>query len=1193
MSSLPGSTTPTAPEFRAQPFVCGYLGPDTAGLWARLQAVAPTPVVVAHQDRYAGLAHSRAAGIETVEAGWCWGRYIGRTKRPSNSREAADDLGLSGFWRTAQGAVLHVDGLGFQDLYARTVGDTVYFANRMAPLAMLPARVTMDRDAWLRVFVMLGFTESRTPFREIRRLEAGESLDCVRGVVERKVALPSWLTAGARSSSWDEVTDAILAAMPAQAPDGVDIPLSGGLDSRILLLASRRLGLGPIRTWSTPHELGWDDDVRMAQAVAETVGVPWTLIDYGVEDWRAARRPLARRLEHTTVLHTWFGPLAQAMHDRTGPLLDGLAGDVLMLTHDSLPAAGGADALSQVWHVLGSWRFGLMPRLRPELMDGVVAEFRDEWLATHRRWAGHPYGRSIVRLLTRTSHVIGPSPFRLLGPERQVITPFVDPLVVEAVLNSPPLPEGESDLRRVVLRNLDPRVAALPSTNDAQPQDGRSFTERGKGDPASLRDLVADIRSRPEVEDLFAPGVLARVDADGSADDPTVLALRTGAMMSSWLSDWSAHLAPAPGREHRDSVLVAPPQRATGSADAESESRTTLPIPPLKLSTLPYPHTPLAIAIARNGTALSREPALVEFARKNGFELAERDGACVVVDHRAAAGNGDDCLFTGIAFAEDGLVFGADDRPVPEELKEAYGEFSLIAFTGRGIELRTDYFGFGKWYYFIDDDHFIAATGYHLLLLLLAAVRAPLEMDIPRSLANLSDIGFGFTFGQIFTRQMDVRNTYVSLPIERLRFDPATHSLTREKLPLYGLVTNPEPWDEDAYEEAVRLGTEEIRSNLQAVLASDRFDRVVIDLSAGFDSRIVFAAMTTLPRRLRDKVSVCIHGSHLADELPIGHAVNNLYGYDVWNSAETDTSEIFSDDGELDLFNLSLDLGCYTNLEIIRKCDVDPRTIKIMGGGGDILFGFYRTHGAYASRLATLDDAALVEKIATDARHRLPRTSPSVTGAVRLLQDALDEFPDDLHLYRRLQLHYLLFRNNVHFTSFRYRSNALTLNVLHSAHALRAKWMYWSRFGRTEIPPEKVSIDFLNALNPLLAQLPLAAENDPYLPAREDLLQPTAIEVTPDPTIRPYTYVSRAPREKIYSVKAREWMRNLDHARELLDRIEQHHPDYAEVASMLRGLLTEHESEPAKPFPFKVVNKIHQVGHEISIVSRSQAPGIT
>jgi hypothetical protein len=153
--------------------------------------------------------------------------------------------------------------------------------------------------------------------------------------------------------------------------------------------------------------------------------------------------------------------------------------------------------------------------------------------------------------------------------------------------------------------------------------------------------------------------------------------------------------------------------------------------------------------------------------------------------------------------------------------------------------------------------------------------------------------------------------------------------------------------------------------------------------------------------------------------------------------------------------------------------------------------------------------------------------------------------------------------------------------------------MYWSRFGRTEIPPEKVSIDFLNALNPLLAQLPLAAENDPYLPAREDLLQPTAIEVTPDPTIRPYTYVSRAPREKIYSVKAREWMRNLDHARELLDRIEQHHPDYAEVASMLRGLLTEHESEPAKPFPFKVVNKIHQVGHEISSVSRSQAPGIT
>ena len=616
-----------------------------------------------------------------------------------------------------------------------------------------------------------------------------------------------------------------------------------------------------------------------------------------------------------------------------------------------------------------------------------------------------------------------------------------------------------------------------------------------------------------------------------------------------------------------------------------------MPIPTLKLAKLPYPHTPLGVVVAKDRAPLSQDPHLRQFAAQNGFELAPRDGVCVVIDQRISADSGEDCLFTGIAFDQAELVFGARDRPRAAQLEEEYGEFSLIHFKGRTIEFRTDYFGFGKWYYFIDDAHFVAATNYHLLLLLLAACRIRLEMDISRSLVNLSDIGFGFTFGQTFSRGMDVKNTYVSLPIEKLSFDPVRHHLTRERLPLYDLVATPEQWDEDAYEEAILQGREELLSNVRAVLASEHFDRIVIDLSGGFDSRMVFAAMTTLPRRLRDKVSVFIHGSHLADDMPIGHAVNNIYGYDAWNSIETDTSEVITENGELDLFNLSLDLGCYTSLELMRKCDIDPRSINIMGGGGDLIFGFFRVYGSYAKHLPKLDDDALIEKIAAEARHRLPRTSQPTTAAVRLTKEVLADFPDELHLYQKLHLHYLLFRNNTHFAAFRYRNNLLTLNVLHSKHALRAKWMYWSRFRRDEIPPEKVSIDMLNALNPLLAQLPFSAENDPYLPDPQELLQPTTIRLEPDTTPRPYSYASTKPMGVTYSAKAREWMRDLSHAYEQLDLIERHHPAYAEVATMLRSVLREYEADPTKAFPHKIVNKIHQVGHEISIIAGPVASG--
>jgi hypothetical protein len=272
-----------------------------------------------------------------------------------------------------------------------------------------------------------------------------------------------------------------------------------------------------------------------------------------------------------------------------------------------------------------------------------------------------------------------------------------------------------------------------------------------------------------------------------------------------------------------------------------------LPIPHLKLAKLPYPHAPVGVLFDNGRTALSEQPALVEFAKENGFELVAKHGALVVADQRIGAFAREDWLFTGIAFSQGRLVFGADDQPVPEELEEQYGEFSLVRFRGENIEFGTDYFGFGKWYYFFGDTHFAAATSYHLLLLLLKACDLPLEMDVRRSMANLSDTGFGFTFGQTFSRHMDVKNTYVSLPIEKLTFRPKEYQLSRDRLPLYDLVTRHEAWDEDAYEHAILQGREEICSNLRAVLQSEHFDNVVIDLSGGFDSRVVYAAMTTLP----------------------------------------------------------------------------------------------------------------------------------------------------------------------------------------------------------------------------------------------------------------------------------------------------------------------------------------------------------
>lgn len=609
--------------------------------------------------------------------------------------------------------------------------------------------------------------------------------------------------------------------------------------------------------------------------------------------------------------------------------------------------------------------------------------------------------------------------------------------------------------------------------------------------------------------------------------------------------------------------------------------------PVLTLAKLPYPHSPIGVVVKNNGSVWPNDQ-FATFVDEYELSCIADGNTCIIRDKRDSPVAGVDCLFSGIAFNHGKLVFGADDCPSPASLKEAYGEFSFCEFTDHTIEFCTDYFGFGKWYYYLDEQYFAAATSYHLLLLMLTACGVILQMDIVRSRVNLYEVGFGYTFGQQFSRNMDVKNVFMSLPTEKFCYIKKNHCVSFEKTSLYGLLAQPQRYDEDRYEAAILKAKDEICLNLQAIFESCHFDRIVIDLSGGFDSRVVYAAMTTFPKRLRDKADVFIRDSHLSDDRAIGNAVNNLYGHKVVHPHETDTSEIFIND-KLDLFNLSIELGGYSNLERNCKCNINPRFIEVMGGGGDALFGFNRVYGDYAKLfLKYPDDNTIINKIAENSAAPLFKACPQVVDeAANILKEVFEEIPDNLHLYQKLHYFYILFRNNTHFSAFKYQSSLLTLNVLHSKNALIAKWMYWSKFNRNEIPPEKVSIDMINAINPLLAQLPFASENDSVLPVSSDLLQPTTLKVDPDFTISPYKYISERPFIETYSAKARKYTRSLKNARSMLDYIEKHQSAYSEVVGLLRNLLDKIEREQTRPFPFRIINKILHVGYEVAIVTGS------
>src|SRR5699024_5906538 len=123
--------------FTAQPYICGALGPDEHFLWPDLLVASPTDVTIlsnTNKDRFAA---SISPGLEYTSSGWCWGRYISRDTAPQGPTHAAHELGLAGYWTTEDLTEVHVDALGMQNIFARTIGRTTYISNRITPLASL------------------------------------------------------------------------------------------------------------------------------------------------------------------------------------------------------------------------------------------------------------------------------------------------------------------------------------------------------------------------------------------------------------------------------------------------------------------------------------------------------------------------------------------------------------------------------------------------------------------------------------------------------------------------------------------------------------------------------------------------------------------------------------------------------------------------------------------------------------------------------------------------------------------------------------------------------------------------------------------------------------------------------------------------------------------------------------------------
>ncbi|GHF07188.1 asparagine synthetase B family protein [Streptomyces fumanus] len=224
------------------------------------------------------------------------------------------------------------DRYGIFPLFYRSGGASL--ALSPDPLALLPADgpAELDHDA-LAVFLRLGFFLAEdTAFAGIRALPPAATLTWETGRTRLRHGEPPRPGPAAltETQAVDGFIDLFRAAVARRAPgEPYELPLSGGRDSRHILLELCRLGTPPRRCVSGakfPPDPG--ADARVAAVLAGRLGLPHTVVPRPRAQFRAELTALTAQ-GMTTLDGAWTQPLLAYLRRHSRLAYDGLGGGEL------------------------------------------------------------------------------------------------------------------------------------------------------------------------------------------------------------------------------------------------------------------------------------------------------------------------------------------------------------------------------------------------------------------------------------------------------------------------------------------------------------------------------------------------------------------------------------------------------------------------------------------------------------------------------------------------------------------------------------------------------------------------------------------------------------------------------------------------------------------------------------------------
>jgi hypothetical protein len=423
-------------------------------------------------------------------------------------------------------------------------------------------------------------------------------------------------------------------------------------------------------------------------------------------------------------------------------------------------------------------------------------------------------------------------------------------------------------------------------------------------------------------------------------------------------------------------------------------------------------------------------------------------------------------LFSGMIVYNGEFYFGEKDLESDSYIDfiNSTGMFTVINEEDKSLIISQDTFGCGNLFYAEYEDGIYISNRYHLLLLVLSWFGFKGGLDKYKTMYWIY-----FNYGSIFKsnahHNMDIKGVY-NLPINKYIYVDKYGWDLKEKEKLNCAIKG---ISDKSYEENIRLGIKDVLENVNSIFNNNNFDKYVVDISGGFDSRVALSAVSNFDYKSKNLQAYTSIGSG-KDDLEIGNGLRKLMEIPLYKD---DREVIYpkSLDEQLNIWR-SYFLGTYHRLGASAWSNTNNciKSISITGGMGEFFRAKYLSSD-YSNILRNNNlSITKFSKNLVDRKNEFIKDSQDIKGIYNLFENTIENDLIGETIEEKLENYHLFFALRYHFGMNSYSSyhNKPNYHVLMSNNLITASKMLTNK----DRVNERFMLELTEKLNPRLAWAP-------------------------------------------------------------------------------------------------------------------------